>query len=80
MNTNSQPNANLVISHLFGVLGDIERTNATWFRQFDDLNIDTASQSEIEEILISAPTESSRFYIFGILSMRVALANVTGRV
>lgn len=76
---NTQVNTNAVITQMFEVISDVGRTHPWFYSQFEDTDVDTASQEELKDLIASTPVESIKYFLLGKLSMRLAIDVVTGR-
>lgn len=55
------------------------RDHSEWFDELDLLDADVCPQSDLRTLLSTAPTDYLRGYIFGKLSIRMQMAEITGR-
>lgn len=67
------------IGCLFGVLQEMQRTDPVYFAEFDDANVDTTPRATLIDLMVRAPNEQVRFFLFGKLSSRIAICHITGR-
>lgn len=68
-----------VINQMMTCLQNLQRSAPLYFAELEDANLDIAPLPILVDLMARAPTEEMRFYIFGKLSVRVALASITGR-
>lgn len=68
-----------VVKKMLAEIENLSRTDPEWFAHFDHIELDAASRADLVELMVNAPTDSARFFLFGRYNARVALAAVTGR-
>ena len=67
-----------IVNTMLSAIGDLGRTNAEFFAQFEDTDLDTASRADLVDLMALAPNDSVKFYVFGRYTARMALAGASG--
>jgi len=68
-----------VVTNLFAQLADVQRTAPEYFAYFEDADPDTAGRAELVELMVNAPNDQLKYFLFGKFTSRLALAAATGR-
>jgi hypothetical protein len=74
-----EPNEEAMVKTMFAEINRLKDTNPDFFAFLDDVDPDTASRSDLVDLMASAPNEKIAFYLFGKYSMRLMMAAITGR-
>lgn len=68
-----------LVKSMFAEIQKLRDSHPDYFAWFEDVDPDTASRSDLTDLMVSAPTEQVKFFLFGKFSMRLMIATVTGR-
>ena len=77
MNTETQENA--IVKKMFSEIESLRDSHPDFFANFEDVDPDTATRSELVDLMERSPTDQVRFFLFGKFTMRLMIASVTGR-
>lgn len=65
-----------------GCLAELARladTHPDWYARYEDSDTDVCSKLELMELIATAPSPVARAYLCGKVSLRDAIASITGR-
>lgn len=67
-----------IVKSMLAAIGDLGRTNPEFFAHFEDTELDTATRADLVDLMVLAPNDSVKFYVFGRYTARMALAGASG--
>lgn len=70
---------NTIVKKMFSEIESLRDSNPDFFADFEDIDPDTATRSELVDLMEKSPTDQVRFFLFGKFTMRLMIASVTGR-
>lgn len=77
--TENQEKENAIIKNMFAEIEELRETHPEFFAYFEDVDPDTAPRAELVDLMASAPNAQVKYFLFGHLAARMAMAAATGR-
>lgn len=70
---------NVIVKEMFAEIEGLRETHPEFFAYFEDVDPDTAPRAELVDLMASSPNDQVKYFLFGQLAARMALAAITGR-
>ena len=68
------------ILEMFEEMKHMAKENPKFFQRFDDCDLTLGSSQEVKNLLAKAPSPEYKFFLLGVLTMRLQIEQISERV